>query len=95
MFEQLCPGEEFLPTPPDPKDIIYDTPAIENEPGEGDSSQNKPSEEGSNQDKPYESNGSQDKPSKGESSQDKPVEDKPAVEGSGEVRWVIFYSQGG
>ena len=26
IFEQICPGEDFLPTPPDPSDIIYDQP---------------------------------------------------------------------
>lgn len=29
IFEQMCPGEEFLPTPPDPSDIIYDQPSQE------------------------------------------------------------------
>lgn len=24
LFYRLCPGEEFLPPPPDPDDIIYD-----------------------------------------------------------------------
>ena len=27
IFERMCPGEEFLPTPPDPRDIIYDQPS--------------------------------------------------------------------
>ena len=27
IFEQICPGEEFLPAPPDPSDIIYDQPS--------------------------------------------------------------------
>ena len=31
MFEELCPGEEFLPTPPDPKDIVYETPSADND----------------------------------------------------------------
>ena len=30
IFEQICPGEEFLPPPPDPNDIIYDQPSEEN-----------------------------------------------------------------
>ena len=29
IFEHVCPGEEFLPAPPDPSDIIYDQPSQE------------------------------------------------------------------
>ena len=35
IFEDICPGEEFLPTPPDPSDIIYDQPS-ESEPQDTD-----------------------------------------------------------
>ena len=24
IFEKLCPGDEFLPRPPDPEDIVYE-----------------------------------------------------------------------
>lgn len=30
IFEQICPGEEFLPPAPNPEDIIYDEPSGDN-----------------------------------------------------------------
>lgn len=32
IFERICPNEEFLPTPPDPEDIIYEPEEVQNLP---------------------------------------------------------------
>lgn len=35
IFDQICPGEEFLPVPPDPSDIVYDDPQSTQPPNSG------------------------------------------------------------
>ena len=35
LFTRLCPGEEFLPHPPSPEDIIYEDPANNHDNDEG------------------------------------------------------------
>ncbi len=44
MFEELCPGEEFLPTPPDPKDIVYETPTDSTDPSPTDNTDPSPTD---------------------------------------------------
>ena len=57
IFDQLCPGEEFLPKAPNPEDIIFDDGAQPNTEGSGFESEKK-SEEGGNTEQPAESEGS-------------------------------------